>query len=385
MEAAARGHAATLPPGCDVAVVVIDVKAAEIVALVGSADFLDPADGQVNGAVAPRSPGSALKPFLYAAAFDTGRLAPDTVIPDREVAWGAYRPRNFDGEFRGAVPAAEALRRSLNIPAILVAEAVGLRRCLNVLKAAGISLPGDAAARGGLAVATGALEVRLLDLANAYATLARGGIFRPARLFPDEAAEESRAVSAEAAATVSAILSVRERVPASLADRPADSIPWFAWKTGTSSGRRDALAAGHNGRYAVAVWAGRFPGQGDFALTGAAAAEPLLARLFLDPTLAATEDPPPPLALPVRRPFFVEEEAAGPAILSPAPDTVYAALSGAATVTVDVRPATGLALFLNGALLDPPAPATLSVRPGVHELRAVDVAGRAAAVTFTVR
>ncbi|MCU0724762.1 MAG: penicillin-binding protein 1C [Planctomycetes bacterium] len=386
VESAAREHATTLPVGCEVAVVVIDVAAAEIRALAGSTDFGEPEGGQVNGAIALRSPGSALKPFLYAAAFEAGRLAPESLLPDRPVARGAWRPRNFDGKFSGAVTAAEALRRSLNVPAILVAEAIGLPRCAGVLAAAGVGLPAGATERGGLAIVTGAVEVRLLDLTNAYATLARGGLFRPARLFPDEPAPERRALSAEAAAAVSTILSCRERAPAGLAGRPESAVPWFSWKTGTSSGRRDAWAVGHNGRFAIGVWAGRFPGHGDYGLTGAGAAEPLLARLFGRPDLASPADPPPPPAIPVRHPLLPEGDAAAvPRIVAPSSGMVFAAPGGTATVLVAAEPAAGLTWFLNGALLPGAAPAPLRLPPGRYELRAVTPAGQNAAVHFTIR
>jgi penicillin-binding protein 1C len=386
VEAAAREHAATLPAGCEVSVVVIDVAAAEIRALAGSTDFDDPDAGQVNGAVALRSPGSALKPFLYAAAFEAGRLAPESVIPDRPIARGAWRPGNFDGEFSGAVTAAAALRRSLNVPAILVAEGIGLARCAGVLAAAGVGLPADAAERGGLAIVTGAVEVRLLDLTNAYATLARGGVFRPARLFPDEPAPERRALSAEASAAVSAILSCRERAPAGLEGRPESAVPWFAWKTGTSSGRRDAFAVGHNGRFAIGVWVGRFAGHGDYGIVGAVAAEPLLSRLFCRPDLAAVADPPPPPPIPVRTPIFREDgKASAPRIVAPSSGVVFAAPpGGTAKVLVAAEPQAGLTWFLNGALLPGSAPAPLILPPGRYTLRAVRTDGAHASATFEV-
>ncbi len=297
-------HGTALPPGTDVAVVVIDVERASILALVGSADPGDPADGQVNGAIARRSPGSALKPFIYAAAIDAGRLAPDSLLPDAPIDRAGWRPDNFDRTFRGPVTAAEALRDSLNIPAILLAEELGLERCLGVMEACGLELPPDAAARGGLSLAVGGLEVRLLDLTDAFATLARGGIHRPARLFADEPAPDGRRVlAADTAAAVSDMLSSAHRLP-----ETGDAVvglgdAWLSWKTGTSSARRDAWAVGHNGRFAVGVWVGRFAGGGDVAYTGRASAEPLLAALLTHPRLArrAPATAPAPASPAVRR------------------------------------------------------------------------------------
>ena len=224
------------PAGTDLSAVVIHVPSGEIRAPVGSTDFDDVADGQVNGALAWRSPGSALKPFLFAAAFSAGRLGPESPVPDRPLDRRGYRPGNFRPGYAGMVTAAEALRTSLNLPALRITEAVGISRCVGVLRSVGLRLPPDAAARGGMALATGAVEVRLLDLTNAYATLARGGVHRSPRLFFDEEIDEQQALPKDVAAAITDILSVDRRPP----NHPAaagDRFPaWFSWKTGTSSG-----------------------------------------------------------------------------------------------------------------------------------------------------
>jgi len=385
VEAAAREHAAGLPPGSDVAVVVIDVESGGIRALVGSADPADPVDGLVNGALARRSPGSALKPFLFAAGFATGRLGPETLIPDRPVDLGGWRPRNFAPGFSGEVTAAEALRRSLNIPALLVTRATGLARCAGVLEASGARLPAGAASRGGLALATGAVEVTLLDLTNAYATLARGGVRRPARLFPDEPVRGSRTLPPRIAAAIDEILSCRERAPAGYEEVRAEDLAWFMWKTGTSSGRRDAWAVGHNRRFAAGVWAGRFSGAGHFAYTGAAAAEPLLARLFQHPELRAAGAPPPAERLDVRRPFFAIENATAPRILSPSAGEVFVAVNEAAAVHLRAANAGRATWFLDGRLLPAGGARRLALGPGRYEVRLVTDGGEAASSVFTVR
>ncbi|MFT5199251.1 MAG: penicillin-binding protein 1C, partial [Planctomycetota bacterium] len=133
-----ESHAAQLPEGCDVALVVIELESGAVRALIGSADIQDPVDGQVNGATAWRSPGSALKPFLYATAFDANLATPETWIDDTPIELAGWSPQNFDGNFSGMVRATDALRRSLNIPAMRITELAGLTRCTGVLVSAGV-------------------------------------------------------------------------------------------------------------------------------------------------------------------------------------------------------------------------------------------------------
>ncbi|MFI4859049.1 MAG: penicillin-binding protein 1C [Phycisphaerales bacterium JB063] len=367
-------HAAHLPPGSDIAVVVIDIATGELRALVGSADATDQVDGQVNGALARRSPGSALKPLIYAAAFDAGRLNRDALLDDVPIRRDGWEPGNFDRRFRGEVSAGEALQESLNVPAILVAEGVGLSRCVGVMRAAGLGLPEDTAQRGGLSLAVGGIEVTLLDLTNSYATLGRGGVYRNVRLFPDEAVVESVALAPATAASINDILSNRHRLPNTGLASPDDASGWLMWKTGTSAARRDALAVGHNGRYAVGVWVGRFAGGGDYQYTGRSSAEPLLAALFAHPVLRAMDAPPPAPVLAVRRP--IARVALGAAaelrITSPTDGSAFVAWDGAVRLTAE---ATGrsAAWFLNGELIATTAPPRLELLPGRYELTCVGV------------
>jgi penicillin-binding protein 1C len=406
-------HQRTLPPGTDVAAVVIDVATSSIVALVGSADPGDPADGQVNGVLARRSPGSALKPFIYAAAMEAGRLAPDSLLPDAPIDRAGWRPGNFDRTFRGPVTASEALRDSLNIPAILLAEEIGLPRCIGVLEAVGLDLPTDAAARGGLSLAVGGIEVTLLDLTNAFATLARGGTMREPRLLA-AAPDGAPVLSPLTAATITDMLSTRHRSPYAGGDVLESASTWFAWKSGTSSARRDAVAVGHNGRYAIGVWVGRFAGGGDVAYTGRTSAEPLLATLFAGAPLAVARDaaPPPPDAAAqatlARRPLDISRAAAATddgddrdatiRIESPRDGDRYIAWAGPVRLQPTARlvdPATGIARpqaaagrwLLNGRPLPirrgSPAP-RLDVGPGRYELTFVGSDRRSDTVRFIV-
>jgi penicillin-binding protein 1C len=386
VERLADAHMATLPEGSDLAVVVIDVAQSALVALVGSGDPADPVDGQVNGALARRSPGSALKPFLYAAAFEMERLNGESVVYDVPISRGAWTPSNFDRTHAEEVTAAEALRRSLNVPAILVAEGVGLARCCGTLEAAGIRLPADAQKRGGLALAVGGIEVSLLDLTNAYATLARRGIRRQPRLFADDPGDGVRVFKPQVCASISDILSSRRRSPATMNDGSARSLPWFMWKTGTSSGRRDAWAVGHNQRFAVGVWVGRFRGAGRLEYVGAEAAEPLLCELFDLPQLRTTSDPPEPAPIRVTKPLGLPKEVAeNLRITTPSNDETFIASGEAVIVHASANHDEGNQWFLNGKLEGGGKTRRLTLLPGVYELRCVSRQGSSSTVRFSVQ
>jgi len=386
VEQAVTDHAAHLPRGSQAAVVVIDIDNAAIAAMVGSLDPDDPLEGQVNGATARRSPGSALKPLVYAAAFEAGRLNADATVYDVPIQRAGWSPRNFDRTFSGPVPAGEALRRSLNVPAILVTEAVGLDRCIGLIESAGAALPTGARRRGGLAVAVGALEVTLLDLTNAYATLGRAGVHRPARLFADEPAPPRRAIAPNVCAAIDDILSTRRRRPRGTEDRRAADVPWFMWKTGTSAGRRDAWAIGHNRRFAVGVWVGRFAGTGRVQYVGAEAAEPLLAALMAMGELHSDRPPAATAPVVVRHPIAPPAALASkPRILAPSAGDTFIAVTGKALVRPRTNRPEGLTWFLNGRLLPADRAGRLELPPGSYELRCVDPAGQSSAVRFTVR
>ncbi len=375
------------PAGADVSVVVIDLAGGDIVAMIGSANAAEPVSGQVCGATAWRSPGSALKPFIYAAAFESRRLRADSTVYDLPIERASWSAENFDHTFSGQISVADALRRSLNVPAILVAEGVGLRQAVGTMQSCGVRFARDARQRGGLALAVGTVEVRLLDLTAAYATIGRGGVYRQPRLMMDEISPPLRVLDWATCAALDDILSSRHRRPHGMEDRPASTVPWFMWKTGTSSHRRDAWALGHNGRFAVGVWAGRFGGSHNDLLLGAQTAEPLLARLFDLPSLRAKADPAPPPTWQVLCPLPEPRELAGPLrILSPSDGTCFQALGPTAVVRPAVNRAAGnLAWFLNGAALDSRQAARLTLTPGAYELRCADAGGEASAIRFSVR
>lgn len=385
VERLAREHLTGLPESTDVAVTVIDVAGSAIVAMLGSGDPADPADGQVNGVLARRSPGSALKPFIYAAAFEAEQLNGDSLVYDVPISRGGWTPANFDRTHAEEIPAGEALRRSLNVPAILVAEGVGLARCCGTLEAVGVDLPADADRRGGLALAVGGVEVTLLDLTNAYATLARHGVHGRPRLFVDEPVDRTQVLRPDVCDSISDILSSRHRQPSLAAGSTSADLPWFMWKTGTSSGRRDAWAVGHNGRYAIGVWVGRFRGTGRHEYVGADAAEPLLCELFCLPELRAGADPPAPPAIRVRRPLSLPREMAeNLRITAPSVNEVFVAVNGSAVVHALANRDDANSWFLNGRLKGGGQTQRLVLTPGVYELRCVGPQGSSSVVTFTV-
>jgi len=385
VERLAYEHLDTLPEGTELAVVVVDVAKAAIVAMLGSGDPADPLDGQVNGVLAQRSPGSALKPFLYAAAFEMEQLNGDSLVYDVPISRGGWTPSNFDRTHAERIDAAEALRKSLNVPAILIAEEIGLARCCGVLEAVGIHLPANAQGRGGLALAVGGVEVTLLDLTNAYATLARQGVRREPRLFVDEASASVRALKPPVCAAIDDILSCRQRLPSALREERGKDIPWFMWKTGTSSGRRDAWAVGHNHRYAIGVWVGRFHGTGRLTYVGAQAAEPLLCRLFCLPLLRADSDPRKPDRIVVRRPLAPPRELAEDfRITSPNTNEAFVACGNAAVVHASANRNEGNQWFLDGRLEGRGLTQRLILPPGDYELRCVDQQGSSSSVRFTV-
>jgi penicillin-binding protein 1C len=264
------------------AVVILEVKTGAVRALVGSPDYASREDsGQVNGALARRSPGSALKPFVFALALDEGLCSPRTVVADVPMDFAGYRPQNYNRDYCGPVSVQDALVKSLNIPALFYTERLGLENVVGRLRAVGLATLDRPAGHYGLSVAVGSCEVTLLDLANAYACLARRGVFREATVLEqDGAGEESRLFSAEAAYLIAEILSGGERGSDSGAPAADVRLPRIAWKTGTSTGNRDAWCLAYNPEYVVGVWIGNPAGQGSPALVGVSAAAPVALGIF---------------------------------------------------------------------------------------------------------
>ncbi|MEP6484419.1 MAG: penicillin-binding protein 1C, partial [Rudaea sp.] len=275
----------------------IDMRDMGIKALVGSADYKD-ADiaGQVNGALAKRSPGSALKPLIYALGFDQGVLHPQTVLRDVPTAFGPFAPENFDGRFLGPVTATEALIRSRNIPAVYVASKLQNPSFYQFLKNAGISRMASED-HYGLALVLGGGEVTPEELGTLYAMLANRGTLAPLRkVSTDPRVPGVRMLSDEASFMVLDMLRQNPRPDDATIAQPG-RLPVY-WKTGTSWGFRDAWSAGIVGPYVVIVWIGNFNGAGNPAFIGVDAAAPLLFHITdalraRDPNLAEPARAPP--------------------------------------------------------------------------------------------
>ena len=279
LEALATGRAAALGPGSSAAILALDNRTGAVLAQVGSPGYLDATRaGAIDMTGAIRSPGSALKPFIYALAFETGLAHPETQLDDRPVRFPGYAPENFDLGYQGTVTARRALQLSLNVPAVDLLEAVGAARFIARLRAAGarIDLPRDTAP--GLPVALGGLGITLTDLARLFAGLARQGLVPSlTRRIGDGpqpgAAPEARVTEAVAAWYVADTLRGAPPPDNALAGR-------IAYKTGTSYGYRDALAVGFDRRVTLAVWVGRPDGNAVPGLVGRVVAAPFLFDAF---------------------------------------------------------------------------------------------------------
>ncbi len=258
------------------AAMLIDHQTMQVLALVGSADFFDAEiAGQVNGVNAKRSPGSALKPFLYGLAMDRGLIHPMTLLKDAPKRYSAYTPENFDRSFMGPVFARDALIYSRNVPAVGLLARLGESAFHQFLQAAQVTRMRDAA-HYGLALALGGNEVTMEELIRLFALLANGGRLRALR-YDFAVADEipgPRLLSPEASFMVLDILRANPR-PDQVGLRGSGSPLPVAWKTGTSFAYRDAWTVGVLGPYVLAVWVGNFDGAGNPAFVGRQAAAPL--------------------------------------------------------------------------------------------------------------
>ncbi len=266
-------------PKLTAAAVVIDVKTGDLLAMVGSRDYLDEnIDGQVNAAVALRQPGSTLKPFTYFAAFAKG-FGPDSIVPDQPLSFQAagveesesYAPQNFDRRFHGNMTIREALANSYNVPAVVTLNQIGLSYYHEILRRFGFTTLKRPPMHYGLAVTLGSGEVTLLELTNAYAALARGGRYLPytsVRATPERANTRFAPTSSvlpnafEYAADVTSILTDPDARLKAFGFNESMTIEGHdvAVKTGTSYDHRDNWTVGYTPSYAVGVWVGHADG-----------------------------------------------------------------------------------------------------------------------------
>lgn len=263
------------------AVTIVDNRTMSVRAHIASADRTRPG-GWIDMSDRARSPGSTLKPFVYGLAMDDGVIAPGSFIEDAPTRFGTYQPENFNRRYHGDVRIHEALRHSLNVPAVAILDQIGGQRLETTLTSAGIDMTrlGATGESAGLALALGGTGITVNDLAVLYAALANGGVAQTLRWSQADSPQSKRIMSEATAQDITQMLrqapTPAGRVPAWL----SQNAPPIAYKTGTSYGFRDAWAAGYTDDWTVIVWVGRPDGAPRNGQTGRLAAAPLLYDIF---------------------------------------------------------------------------------------------------------
>ncbi|CAN1511741.1 PbpC Membrane carboxypeptidase/penicillin-binding protein PbpC [Rhabdaerophilaceae bacterium] len=302
LETLARERASTFGPEVSIAIVAVDLASGEVRASVGGPDYFNTERaGAMDLTRAIRSPGSALKPFVYALAFDEGIAHPETLLEDRASRFGLYTPENFDPGFQGLVTARHALQNSLNLPAVELLNTYGPQRFLARLRQAGADVRLPDASAPGLAIVLGGLGLSLHDLTGLFAGLGRGGAMLSIHDEPGKAIALGSIAGQVASWYAADIL---------LGAPPPDNGPAgrIAFKTGTSYGYRDAFAVGFDRQHAIGVWVGRPDNAPVPGLVGRKSAAPILFEAFqrvglkpgvmprpVDALVARTSGLPPPL------------------------------------------------------------------------------------------
>jgi penicillin-binding protein 1C len=403
IETLLRREAAALDPQATLAALLIDNRERQVIAYVGNAEFGSAArHGTLDMARAVRSPGSALKPFIYAMAFDRLIIHPETVLDDRPRHFGDYAPADFDGHFQGQVSAAEALRYSLNVPAVAVLDRLGPSRFTAALDTAGIRLHlPTPTTEPGLAIALGGAGISLADLATLYAALGRGGMVTPLRYRLDDPPGHEAAIFGPLAAWYVGDILGSAPPPPGILPVEVRHGRRLAVKTGTSYGFRDSWAVGYDSQVTIAVWAGRPDGTPMPGHSGRTTAAPVLFKIadLLGPVPAGSavqsplgalagkhRDLPPRLrrldsgVFEVGRPA----DAGGPKILYP-PDGATVAWDGASLPLEAAGGHGPLRWLVDGRPLTAPAlhrPLYWQPEePGFTQLTVIDATGRSARAT----
>jgi len=291
MEALVARELADLDPKVGIGLVMVDNQTREIRALIGSRGLTYPA-GFLDLTRAERSPGSALKPFIYGMAFDQGILHPQTLIADAPGRIAGYAPRNFDSLFHGDTTAETALQQSYNVPAVQVLARIGAGNFVATLRQAGarIALPRGPA---NLAVALGGEGIDLRDLTMLYAALADDGLARPLQSQPEPAQPGTQFMGERAVYYLRQILQ-GSPPPPGMVYAQITGLPAIAFKTGTSFGYRDALAIGYSDQTTIGVWLGRVEGSPRPGAFGRNTAAPIMLDAFSQlPAETATPRSPP--------------------------------------------------------------------------------------------
>ena len=260
------------------AALLVDTRDMDVLAQVGSADFFNSEiQGQVDGTRSPRSPGSTLKPFVYALALEQGLIHPLSILSDAPHSFGDYNPENFDREFAGPIRASDALARSRNLPAVELASQLHHPTLYEFLRCTGIKLPRSEPLYG-LALPLGGAEVTMEDLVRLYAALANDGALRPLRRTSgDPMATRGRSIIMPEAAFLT--LEMLNLPRPEIGHAYSDQAPVF-WKTGTSHGFHDAWSIAVFNHYVLAVWIGNFDGRSNGTFVGRIAAAPLLFEII---------------------------------------------------------------------------------------------------------
>ncbi len=297
LEEVARDSIRRFGQNVSLAIVLADAQTGRILAEVGSPDYLNAERaGWVDMTTAIRSPGSALKPFIYGLAFEEGVVRPETLIIDRPANFAGYRPQNFDLQYQGEVSVRKALELSLNVPAVHLLEAVGPARLMSKFRKSGVTAVVPRSDRPGLAIGLGGVGISLKGLTQLYIGLANGGTVSRLHNVPLNKpasfnANKPALLQPDAAWHVTDILS---GTPPPVGTRATG----IAYKTGTSYGYRDAWSFGYDGRHVIGVWVGRADNGPVPGLTGRTAAAPILFEAFARTDLKRTPfASPPPGAL----------------------------------------------------------------------------------------
>jgi penicillin-binding protein 1C len=403
----ARNEARWFGDGAGMAAIVVENSTRHVVAYLGGADYFGRRAGQLDLARRARSPGSALKPFIYGMAFDDGAINPASLIDDEPTRFGDYAPKDFDRDFRGTVSVRQALADSLNVPAVALLERVGPTRFVADLREAGARLTTHRlVGTPSLPVALGGVGISLADLTMLYVDLANGGVVAPLIYAGAATATPRRLMSATAAWYVGDILAGSSRPDGWGEGIGLTSTRTIAFKTGTSYGFRDAWAAGFSRTYTVAVWIGRADGSPRPGHYGRNTATPIMLKLF---DLLPAETPgwraPPPDALVVRanealppalRHFTRTAEESGPhrlpppRILFPADGMLIETARSDPDIVLKAKGGRGdLYWIVNGKPLGSPRlGADIFWRPdgdGYAQIAVVDADGNRAAVRVRVK
>ena len=261
------------------AVLLVDSRQMGVLAQVGSADFSNvQIHGQVDGTRSRRSPGSTLKPLLYALAMEQGLIHPLSVVADSPHSFGDYNPENFDREFLGPIRASDALARSRNVPAVALAAKLSHPTLYEFLKKSGVALPQKEEFYG-LSLPLGGAEVSMEELVTLYGALANNGELRPLRRLTNEPLTKGRRVLSPEACFLTLEMLANVPRPELNSLKGAGAAPVF-WKTGTSHGFHDAWSIAVFDHYVLAVWVGNFDGRPNNAFVGRTAAGPLLFQII---------------------------------------------------------------------------------------------------------